>query len=44
MGYGSSQANVLAVLSAIEQGMKKQGKAVAPGTAAAAALRAYDAA
>jgi len=43
MGYGSSQANVLAVLSAIEQGMRKQGKAVAPGTAASAALRAYDA-
>ncbi len=43
MGYGSSQTNVLAVLSAIEQGMRKQGKAVAPGTAASAALRAYDA-
>jgi alanine-glyoxylate transaminase/serine-glyoxylate transaminase/serine-pyruvate transaminase len=43
MGYGSCQANVLAVLSAIEQGMRKQGKAVAPGTAASAALRAYDA-
>jgi alanine-glyoxylate transaminase/serine-glyoxylate transaminase/serine-pyruvate transaminase len=43
MGYGSSQANVLAVLSAIEQGMRKQGKAVVPGTAASAALRAYDA-
>ena len=42
MGYGSSQTNVLAVLSAIEQGMRKQGKAVAPGTAASAALRAYD--
>jgi alanine-glyoxylate transaminase/serine-glyoxylate transaminase/serine-pyruvate transaminase len=43
MGYGSSQTNVLAVLSAIEQGMRKQGKAVVPGTAASAALRAYDA-
>ena len=42
MGYGSSQTNVLAVLSAIEQGMRKQGKAVAPGTAATAALRSYD--
>ncbi len=43
MGYGSSQTNVLAVLSAIEQGMRKQGKAVVPGTAASAALRSYDA-
>src|SRR5512137_1231539 len=43
MGYGSSQANVVTVLSAIEQGMRRQGKAVAPGTAAAAALRTYDA-
>jgi hypothetical protein len=34
---------VVAVLSAIEQGMRKQGKGVAPGTAASAALRAYDA-
>ena len=33
---------MLAVLSAIEQGMRKQGKAVAPGTAATAALRSYD--
>jgi alanine-glyoxylate transaminase/serine-glyoxylate transaminase/serine-pyruvate transaminase len=43
MGYGSSQTNVLAVLSAIEQGLRKQGKAVVPGAAASAALRAYDA-
>jgi alanine-glyoxylate transaminase/serine-glyoxylate transaminase/serine-pyruvate transaminase len=43
MGFGSSPANVVTVLSAIEQGMRKQGKAVAPGTAAAAALRTYDA-
>jgi alanine-glyoxylate transaminase/serine-glyoxylate transaminase/serine-pyruvate transaminase len=42
MGYGSSQTNVVAVLSAIEQGMRKQGRPVAPGTAATAALRAYD--
>ena len=43
MGYGSTQANVITVLSAIEQGMKRQGKAVAPGTAAAAALSKYGA-
>ena len=45
MGDGSSQDNVVAVLSAIEQGMRKQGKAVAPRhRRLAAALRAYDAA
>ena len=42
MGYGSSPSNVVAVLSAVEQGMRKQGRPVAPGTAAAAALRVYD--
>ena len=39
----SSPANVVTVLAAIEQGLRKQGKAVAPGTAVAAALRSYDA-
>jgi aspartate aminotransferase-like enzyme len=42
MGFGSTQQNVVTVLAAIEQGMRKQGKAVAPGTAVTAALRAYD--
>lgn len=42
MGYGSSQQNVVTVLAAIEQGLRKQGKAVAPGAAVSAALRSYD--
>ena len=41
MGESSRQENVLAVLAAVEQLLAKQGKAVAPGTATAAALRSY---
>jgi alanine-glyoxylate transaminase/serine-glyoxylate transaminase/serine-pyruvate transaminase len=44
MGESSSQANVLAVLAALEQALRKQGKALEPGTACAAALKAYAAA
>jgi alanine-glyoxylate transaminase / serine-glyoxylate transaminase / serine-pyruvate transaminase len=43
MGESSRQENVLAVLSAIEQQMRKQGRKVAPGTAAGAALQSYEA-
>jgi alanine-glyoxylate transaminase/serine-glyoxylate transaminase/serine-pyruvate transaminase len=43
MGESSKQENVLAVLSAIEQQMRKQGRKVAPGTAAGAALQSYEA-
>ena len=41
MGESSTQANVLAVLAALEQALRKQGKAVEPGVACAAALKAY---
>ncbi|HEY6106641.1 MAG TPA: alanine--glyoxylate aminotransferase family protein [Anaeromyxobacteraceae bacterium] len=41
MGESSSQANVLAVLAALEQALRKQGKAVEPGVACAAALKTY---
>ncbi len=41
MGESSKQANVLAVLAAIEQGMAKQGKGPKPGTAVSAALERY---
>jgi len=41
MGESSRQENVLAVLSAIEQQLRRQGKSVAPGTAAGAALKVY---
>ena len=41
MGESARQENVLAVLAAIEQGIAKQGKAVKPGVACAAALEAY---
>jgi len=44
MGESSTQANVLAVLAALEQALRKQGKAVEPGVACAAALKAYAAA
>ncbi len=44
MGESSSQANVLAVLAALEQALRKQGKTVEPGVACAAALKAYAAA
>jgi alanine-glyoxylate transaminase/serine-glyoxylate transaminase/serine-pyruvate transaminase len=44
MGESSSQANVLAVLAALEQALRKQGKAVEPGVACAAALKTYAAA
>ncbi|HET8722866.1 MAG TPA: alanine--glyoxylate aminotransferase family protein [Anaeromyxobacteraceae bacterium] len=43
MGYGSTQANVVTVLSAIEQALRKQGRKVPPGAAVSAALAAYDA-
>ena len=41
MGESSKQANVLAVLGAIEQGMAKQGKGPKPGAAVSAALERY---
>ena len=41
MGESSTQANVLAVLAALEQALRRQGKAVEPGVATAAALKAY---
>src|SRR5512144_326101 len=41
MGESSTQANVLAVLAALEQALRKQGKAVQPGVATAAALKTY---
>jgi len=42
MGESSRQENVLAVLCAIEQQLRRQGKKVAPGAAAGAALQAYE--
>jgi len=42
MGESSCQGNVLAVLSAIEQQLRRQGKRLAPGAAAGAALQVYD--
>ena len=44
MGHGSAQENVLAVLSAIEQALVRQGKKIAPGAAAGAALQVYESA
>jgi alanine-glyoxylate transaminase/serine-glyoxylate transaminase/serine-pyruvate transaminase len=44
MGESSSQANVLAVLAALEQALREQGKAIVPGVACAAALKVYAAA
>ena len=41
MGESSTQANVLAVLAALEQALRKQGKKVEPGVATAAALKTY---
>jgi alanine-glyoxylate transaminase / serine-glyoxylate transaminase / serine-pyruvate transaminase len=41
MGESSQQANVVAVLAALEQGLAKQGKAPRPGTAVGAALEVY---
>jgi alanine-glyoxylate transaminase / serine-glyoxylate transaminase / serine-pyruvate transaminase len=41
MGESSQQANVVAVLAALEQGIAKQGKAPRPGTAVGAALEVY---
>jgi alanine-glyoxylate transaminase / serine-glyoxylate transaminase / serine-pyruvate transaminase len=41
MGESSQQANVVAVLAALEQGIAKQGKAPRPGTAVGAALEIY---
>jgi alanine-glyoxylate transaminase / serine-glyoxylate transaminase / serine-pyruvate transaminase len=41
MGESSRQENVLAVLAALEQLLARQGKAVAPGTSTAAALKSY---
>ncbi|HVP65941.1 MAG TPA: alanine--glyoxylate aminotransferase family protein [Anaeromyxobacteraceae bacterium] len=43
MGESSRQENVLAVLSAIEQQVRRQGRKVPPGAAASAALQAYEA-
>jgi len=43
MGESSRQENVLAVLSAIEQQMRRQGRKVQAGAAASAALQAYEA-
>jgi len=42
MGESSRQENVLAVLCAIEQQLRRQGKKVALGAAAGAALQAYE--
>ena len=41
MGESSTQANVLAVLAALEQALQKQGKQLEPGAACATALKAY---
>jgi alanine-glyoxylate transaminase/serine-glyoxylate transaminase/serine-pyruvate transaminase len=41
MGEGSRQQNVVAVLAALEQELRKLGRAVAPGAAVTAALDAY---
>jgi alanine-glyoxylate transaminase/serine-glyoxylate transaminase/serine-pyruvate transaminase len=41
MGYGSAPENVLAVLSAVEQSLARQGRKVAPGAGAAAAIQVY---
>jgi alanine-glyoxylate transaminase/serine-glyoxylate transaminase/serine-pyruvate transaminase len=43
MGESSRQEHVLAVLAAIEQQLRRQGKKVPPGTANGAALLAYEA-
>jgi len=43
MGESSKQENVLAVLGAIEQEIRRQGKKVPAGVAVAAALQAYEA-
>ncbi|HEU4384304.1 MAG TPA: alanine--glyoxylate aminotransferase family protein [Anaeromyxobacteraceae bacterium] len=41
MGESTTQANVLAVLAALEQALQKQGKQLEPGAACATALKAY---
>jgi alanine-glyoxylate transaminase/serine-glyoxylate transaminase/serine-pyruvate transaminase len=41
MGYGSAPENVLAVLSAVEQSLARQGRKVAPGAGAGAAIQVY---
>lgn len=43
MGESSRQENVLGVLAAIEQQLRRQGRKVSPGVAAEAALKAYEA-
>lgn len=43
MGYSASRANVLLVLAALEQALRREGARVAPGAGVAAAMAALDA-